>query len=97
MGFNDRLIYPRPTSQFLSVDKGPPLANASCSECGGADIRRYPIGWYKGPRIVVKCQDCFHSLAVERPGPDEPWPPFRASGYDWDVPLAERAARPEVL
>ncbi|MGI9625065.1 MAG: hypothetical protein ACR2PK_19715 [Acidimicrobiales bacterium] len=38
-----------------------------CPECGAAELAQYPVlsegGWY----LVVKCQDCLHS--VDR----EPW------------------------
>lgn len=94
MGFNDRLIYMRPTKLELDASKGPILANTTCPQCGGHDVRRYPVGWYKGPRMVVKCQDCYHTLEVQIPGPEDAWPPFRASAYDWEASPAERALVP---
>jgi ssDNA-binding Zn-finger/Zn-ribbon topoisomerase 1 len=91
MGINDRMIFSTPPAEAMVVTKTP-VEGATCPECGGEDVRRYPIGWYKGPRIVVKCQDCYHSLAVELPTLEDTWPPFRAATYDWDVSPAERAS-----
>jgi NMD protein affecting ribosome stability and mRNA decay len=38
----------------------------TCPECGGSDLRRYPVlgaeGWFE----VVKCQRCLASLSRER-------------------------------
>jgi hypothetical protein len=89
MGINDRMIFTTPPRERLVVVKVP-LEDASCPVCGGSDVRRYPIGWYKGPRMVVKCQECYHSISVERPSPADAWPPFRTVSYDWTASPAER-------
>jgi hypothetical protein len=85
-----RYIQPRPTSRpevpRTSVD-------GACPECGAADIERYPVATAHGARMATKCQSCLHILLVERPGPDDAWPPFRAMTYDWDASIAERASR----
>jgi hypothetical protein len=85
----DRIIYQRPESPTISVVKTP-VEGATCPKCGGDDVRRYPIAWCRGPRFVVKCQSCYESLSIDRPTPEEPWPPFRAATWDWDVSVAER-------
>jgi hypothetical protein len=85
----DRIIYQPPTEGDLRVEKTP-VADARCENCGGSDIRRYPITWSRGPRMVTKCQDCYTTISLERPRPEEPWPPFRAVAYDWEVSAAER-------
>jgi ssDNA-binding Zn-finger/Zn-ribbon topoisomerase 1 len=92
MGVNDRMVFQTPGKDQMTVDKGPPTGE-TCPRCGGDDVRRYPIGWYKGPRMVVKCQSCFHSLAVQRPAFEDNWPPFRAATYDWQASASERAGR----
>ena len=94
MGINDRMVFQTPSKDAMTVDKGEPTGQ-TCPECGGDDVRRYPIGWYKGPRMVVKCQACFHSLAVERPAQEDNWPPFRAATYDWEASASERASVPK--
>ncbi len=90
MGINDRMIFNTPPHGDLVVAKKP-VEGVTCPQCGGSDVRRYPIGWFKGPRMVVKCQDCYHSLSVERPALEDAWPPFRSATYDWDASPAERA------
>ena len=89
MSIADRIIYQRPEAPTISVVKTP-VDDATCPSCGSDDIARYPIGWVRGPRIVVKCQSCYESLSVERPAPDDRWPPFRSVTADWDVSVAER-------
>lgn len=91
MGINDRMIFTTPAASAMTVTKEP-VAGQVCPQCGSDDVRRYPIGWYKGPRMVVKCQACYHSLAVERPLPEDSWPPFRTATYDWDASPSERAS-----
>jgi ssDNA-binding Zn-finger/Zn-ribbon topoisomerase 1 len=93
MGINDRMVFQTPGKDRMTVDKGQPTGQ-TCPACGGADVRRYPIGWYKGPRMVTKCQACFHSLAVERPALEDNWPPFRSATYDWQPSASERASLP---
>ena len=89
MGFNDRLVFPQPEAGPIEVERES-VTDATCPRCGSEEIQRYPIGYYKGPRMVVKCQSCFHSLAVERPGPEDAWPPFKPATYDWEPSPAER-------
>jgi hypothetical protein len=89
MAFNDGLVYhgpPKSTTVERALVEG-----QRCPECGSEDIRRYPVGWVRGPRIVVKCQACLYTLSVERPDRGDMWPPFRSATYDWDVSPAERA------
>ena len=88
MGINDRMIFMTPGQEEMTVSKEH-VAETTCPRCGGDDVRRYPVGWVRGPRIVIKCQDCFHSLAVERPAPEDRWPPFRAATYAWKASRAE--------
>jgi hypothetical protein len=95
MGINDRMIFQTPGADQMSVSKTP-VADLTCPNCGSADIARYPIGFYKGPRMVTKCQACYHSLSVDRPALEDNWPPFRAATYDWDPSPAERASRPDA-
>jgi hypothetical protein len=92
MAFNDGLVYPVPPTDMVVART--PVPGAVCPECGSRDVRRYPVGWIRGPRIVVKCQDCLHTLSVDRPEPEDHWPPFRAATYDWEVAPSERASAP---
>ncbi len=92
MSLADRIIYQPPTEGNLTSRSGG--QGVTCERCGGTDIRRYPITWSRGPRIVTKCQDCYTAVSVERPTAEEPWPPFRAVAYDWEVSAAERPSVP---
>jgi hypothetical protein len=89
MGFNDGLIYNRPPDDMVVARE--PVVGATCPECGSDDVRRYPIGWVRGPRMAVKCQACFHALSIEVPTREDAWPPFRSATWDWDASPAERA------
>lgn len=91
MGVNDRMIFQTPGSEEMRVIKQS-VEGQKCPECGSTDIARYPVGHYKGPRIVTKCQACYHSLAVEVPQEADNWPPFRTLSYDWEASPAERAS-----
>jgi ssDNA-binding Zn-finger/Zn-ribbon topoisomerase 1 len=91
MAIGDRQIFATPAPEDLVVKKEP-VAGRTCPECGSDDISRYPVGHFKGPRMVVKCQNCFHPLAVERPREEDNWPPFRAVAYSWDPSPSERAS-----
>jgi hypothetical protein len=91
MGVNDRMIFQTPGSEEMHVVKQP-VEGEVCPKCGSTDIARYPVGHYKGPRIVTKCQACYHSLAVDVPTEADNWPPFRALSYDWEASPAERAS-----
>jgi hypothetical protein len=91
MGFADRLIYSTPAGeQPLEVPREK-LDGVSCPECGG-EIARYPVAHYTGPRIVDRCQACFHVLELRRPLPEDNWPPFRPATTDWAASAAERAS-----
>jgi predicted RNA-binding Zn-ribbon protein involved in translation (DUF1610 family) len=86
-----RYFYPRPREEQLDVRKV--SVDATCSECGGTNIKRYPSATHVGPRMITRCQDCFHVLARERPTEADTWPPFRSTTFDWDASMAERASR----
>jgi transcription elongation factor Elf1 len=91
MGIGDRMIFPTPAASEMHVVKQ--RAEGTCPRCGSAELARYPVGHYKGPRMVTKCQACYHSLAVEMPEAADNWPPFRAFTYDWEASPAERVGR----
>jgi hypothetical protein len=96
MGINDRMIFQTPPATEMNVAKER-VDGRTCPQCGSTDIERYPIGHYKGPRIVTKCQSCYCSLAIDVPAPADNWPPFRSLSYDWEPSPAERrgvSARP---
>lgn len=40
--------------------------SGKCPECGGVDIRSYPVISEKGWQRVVKCQSCLASLSREQ-------------------------------
>jgi hypothetical protein len=88
----DRILYTRPTEDRVYVERFL-VEGATCPACSGTDVRRYPIANHLGPRMTVTCQDCLHVLRVERPAPEDMWPPYRAVAYDWEPSLAERASR----
>lgn len=88
----DRLIFQPPEQEKVYLVREA-VKGAVCDACGGSDVRRYPIANEHGARIVTKCQACMHVLALERPGPQDVWPPFRAVAYDWPASPAERASR----
>jgi hypothetical protein len=77
----DRLLFPRPTEERISVARVP--VEGSCPSCGAEALARYPVANYIGPRMVTKCQECFHHLAVDVPRPDDHWPPWRSATIDW--------------
>jgi hypothetical protein len=91
MGFNDGMVFPEPVEDQLFVERGP-VTGQTCPRCGSEDVRRYPIGWHRGPRIAVKCQQCLFSLSVDRPTREDAWPPFRSATYDWNASPSERAS-----
>ena len=96
MGWQQRYTQQRPADERVYVERVP-VAGMTCPQCGGADIRRYPISNHFGPRMATKCQTCLHSLAIDRPTEADNWPPFRAVTYDWEASPAERAAREAFL
>ncbi|SFE39557.1 hypothetical protein [Blastococcus tunisiensis] len=77
----ERLIFAPPSEQFLHVQRTP--VEATCPQCGSGDVARYPVANYVGPRIVTKCQTCFHHLSVDVPTADDHWPPWRSATLDW--------------
>jgi hypothetical protein len=92
----ERYIQARPTELRPTIERVE-VPGAICPECGGGDIRRYPVANSLGARIVTKCQDCLHRLAMDRPTDTDNWPAFRAVTYDWPASPAERAARDRLL
>jgi hypothetical protein len=92
MAWNHRYTQQRPDQQRLTVERTP-MPGTSCPTCGGSDVRRYPIANHRGPRIVTKCQTCFHVLALDKPKEEDHWPPFRSVSYDWEASPSERASR----
>jgi ssDNA-binding Zn-finger/Zn-ribbon topoisomerase 1 len=91
MSINDRMIFTTPPAEAMTVEKVA-VAGETCPKCGSEDVRRYPVGNFLGPRMVVKCQACYHSLRVERPAVEDNWPPFRTATYDWEASPSERAS-----
>lgn len=77
----ERLIFERPSEEFLSVQRSP--VEATCPRCGSRDVARYPVSNYVGPRMVTKCQACFYHLAVDVPTEDDHWPPWQSPTLDW--------------
>ena len=55
--------FPRPSEERRYVERR--AVDANCPECGGSDVKAYPVlsegGWWH----VVKCQDCLASLTRE--------------------------------
>lgn len=82
----DRLLFPPPAEDKIFVERKP--VDDTCPKCGSTDVRRYPVANYIGPRMVTKCQDCFHHLATDVPTADDHWPPWRSATLDW---IASRA------
>ncbi|MEV6362369.1 hypothetical protein [Nocardia asteroides] len=82
----DRLLFPAPVADRIHVERVP--VEAACPACGSTDVRRYPVANYLGPRMVTKCQDCFHHLSVDVPTADDHWPPWRSATLDWDASRA---------
>lgn len=80
------VYYPRPTEQFLSVERTP--SEGTCPECGGQDIKRYPAFTARGPLIVHKCQSCLALVRDEGPSLDEAHPPFWPMTRHWDATRA---------
>jgi len=78
---NDRLLFPTPSEEHISVVRVP--QEATCPACGSDDVARYPVADFIGPRMVTKCQQCFHELARDVPTADDHWPPWRAPAFDW--------------
>jgi ssDNA-binding Zn-finger/Zn-ribbon topoisomerase 1 len=85
MGLESLMPAP-PSGERISVERKP--VDAECPECGSTNVARYPVANFIGPRMVTKCQDCFHSLAVDVPEPDDHWPPWRSATADWPASRA---------
>ncbi|MFC4002736.1 hypothetical protein [Prauserella oleivorans] len=77
----ERMLFPRPEEERISVPRKP--VEATCPACGSTDVARYPVANFIGPRMVTKCQDCFHHLSVDVPTADDHWPPWRAATWGW--------------
>jgi hypothetical protein len=77
----DRLLFPRPESERLFVERVP--VDAVCPACGSTEVARYPVANFIGPRMVTKCQNCFHHLALDVPTAEDHWPPWRSATADW--------------
>lgn len=92
MPWTDTIICQRPEEEFISVKKEL-VEGAVCPKCGSKDVRKYPIANYMGPRIVVKCQNCFNVLEMLIPKREDKWPPYCPVTHDWEVSLCERASR----
>ena len=79
----DRLLFPRPEAERLYVERV--RVDATCPSCGSDNVARYPVANHLGPRMVVKCQDCFTHLSVTRPEPEDHWPAWQTPTHDWPV------------
>ena len=78
---NDRLLFPAPAEERISVVRVP--LEVTCPACGADHVARYPIADFIGPRMVTKCQECFHELARDVPTVDDHWPPWRSPTAGW--------------
>lgn len=77
----DRLLFPRPTTARVYVERVP--VPGACAACGAEALARYPVANHLGPRMAVKCQECFHHVSVTRPTAEDNWPAWRAPARDW--------------
>lgn len=68
-------------SENIVVERTP--LEEVCPQCGGRDVRRYPVAAALGARMATKCQGCFYVLRLERPRPEDNWPPFRPRSLGW--------------
>lgn len=80
MGLESLMPMP-PSGERISVERLP--VDAECPRCGSTNVARYPVANFIGPRMVTKCQDCFHSLSVDVPAASDHWPPWRSATADW--------------
>jgi transcription elongation factor Elf1 len=78
----DRMMFPRPVDERLRVERVP--VEATCPKCGSENVARYPVANFIGPRMVTKCQDCFHHLSTDVPALEDHWPPWRSATADWE-------------
>ena len=77
----ERMFPVPPTTERVDVVRV--AVDETCPQCGSTNVARYPVANYIGPRMVTKCQACFHKLAVDIPEPDDLWPPWEAPTADW--------------
>ncbi len=91
IAWTDTIIYVRPDEKFIYV-KREQVSGVVCPECKSKDIKKYPIFNWMGPRIVIKCQNCFHVLEIFYPKHEDKWPPYWPVTREWPVSLAERAS-----
>ncbi|KAF0964796.1 hypothetical protein [Rhodococcus sp. T7] len=77
----DRLLFPRPETDRVYVERT--AVDGECPSCGATSLARYPVANHLGPRMVVKCQECFHHVSVTRPEPEDNWPAWRSPARDW--------------
>lgn len=82
----DRLMFPRPEAAHIFVERTP--VEGACPACGAERLARYPIADSMGPRIAVKCQECFHCVSKVRPSPDDHWPPWASATQGWPTSRA---------
>jgi predicted RNA-binding Zn-ribbon protein involved in translation (DUF1610 family) len=82
----ERLSFVPPADECLYVARLP--VEAMCPECGSVDVARYPVANHLGARMVTKCQECFHMLALDRPTEEDNWPPFRSATHGWPASRA---------
>jgi hypothetical protein len=93
--WTSRYISSTPSREELVVPRAQ-IDGATCPQCGGTDIQRYPVACAVGARMATTCQTCLDVLKLERPTAEDDWPPFRAATYDWEASLCERASRREL-
>ena len=55
--------FARPQDPNPTQEKEP--VEGSCPVCGHEELRRYPVNSEGGWFIVVKCQNCLHSVSRE--------------------------------
>ncbi|MBN9102403.1 MAG: hypothetical protein J0I49_30540 [Pseudonocardia sp.] len=56
--------FPRPQEATVSLVKEP--VDGACPHCAAEELRRYPVNSEGGWFLVVKCQNCLHSVTRER-------------------------------
>lgn len=77
----DRLLFGPPQESTVSVERV--ATDRTCPTCGSSDVARYPVANFIGPRMVVKCQECFTHLETTVPTADDHWPPWASATSDW--------------
>lgn len=56
--------FPRPQEPTVTLVKEP--VDGACPQCAAPQLRRYPVNSEGGWFLVVKCQNCLHSVSRER-------------------------------